>query len=110
MTVIMTGVVVILSTCGSEEAAAEIARPLVEKGLAACVNIVPRVRSIYRWKGAVSDEAEALMVIKTSAERQAEAVAALRAAHPYEVPEILVFTPGDGSPPYLDWVLGETRA
>lgn len=103
-------VVVLLSTCPSAEAGAAIARKLVEARIAACVNIVPGVRSIYRWKGEICDDAEVLLVLKTAAARQSEAMAALKAAHPYEVPEILVLRPEDGWPDYLKWVIESTEA
>ena len=99
-----TGVVVALSTAPDAEVAARVARALVEGGAVACVNLVPGVRSIYRWQGAVRDDAEVLLVIKTTAEGAARAEAALRAAHPYAVPEWVVLPVEAGFVGYLDWV------
>ena len=93
-------------TAGSEEEGAKIARALVEERLAACVNIVPRIRSIYRWRGAVEDEAETLLIIKCSAASLGKLEARVRELHSYEVPEILALPLDSGSAPYLDW-LGE---
>jgi periplasmic divalent cation tolerance protein len=101
-------VVILLTTCPSAEIGAEIAKKMVEARLAACVNIVPGARSIYRWKDEVCDDAEALLILKTAAMRRDEAMAALKAAHPYEVPEILVIKPEDGWPDYLKWVAEST--
>jgi periplasmic divalent cation tolerance protein len=101
-------IVILLSTCPSAEVGSEIARKLVEARVAACVNIVPGVRSIYRWKGGICDDAEVLLIIKTAAARQSDALYALKAAHPYEVPEILAVRPEDGWPEYLKWVVEST--
>lgn len=100
----MSGYLVVLVTAGSEEAAAEIARVLVGERLAACGNIVPRIRSIYRWEGAVHDEGEALLVLKTRAEmfeRLRERVVGL---HSYKTPEVVALTVADGHAPYLEWL------
>jgi periplasmic divalent cation tolerance protein len=88
--------------------AAAIARALVEERLAACVNVLPGVRSIYRWEGAVQDEGETLLIVKTRAERAQALEARVRALHPYEVPEVLRVDAAGGSPPYLAWVMEET--
>lgn len=96
----------VLVTAGSEEEGARIARALVEERLAACVNIVPRIRSIYRWRGGVEDEAETLLIIKCSAGSLEKLEARVRELHSYEVPEILALPLDSGSAPYLDW-LGE---
>jgi periplasmic divalent cation tolerance protein len=100
-------VVVVLSTFPSSEKAAEIARVLVDERLAACVNLVPAVRSIYRWQGAVHDDAEVLAIMKTTAERAAALRDRLVALHPYDVPEAIVLPVSDGHAPYLAWVIGE---
>jgi periplasmic divalent cation tolerance protein len=97
---------VVLVTAGSEEEAEKIARALVEERLAACVNIVPGVRSIYRWRGAVEDDSEVLMVIKSEADILDALEARVRALHSYEVPEILALPIERGSAPYLDWLAG----
>jgi periplasmic divalent cation tolerance protein len=104
----MTDKIVVLSTCGSPEEAERLARLLVDRRLAACVNIVTPVRSIYRWQGAVEDAAEWLLLIKTSRARFEELSETLRAAHSYEVPEILALPAVAGSHSYLDWIGRET--
>ncbi len=95
---------VALSTAPSVEKAAEIARVLVDERLAACVNIVPGVRSIYRWKGEISDDTEALCVIKTRRDRVEMLRARLVALHPYEVPELVVVETIAGHEAYLRWI------
>lgn len=96
--------VVVLSTVARAEDAERIATALVERGLAACVNVVPEVVSIYRWKGAVQREAELLLVIKTRSERLAALKEALTELHPYDVPEALALPVSDGLAPYLAWL------
>jgi periplasmic divalent cation tolerance protein len=81
----------------------------VEQGLAACVNLVPGLRSIYRWKGEILDEPETLLVIKTTAEHVAAVAASMPELHPYEVPELLALAPTEGLAPYLAW-LGQAVA
>jgi periplasmic divalent cation tolerance protein len=98
---------VALSTAPDADSAARIARALVEERLAACVNLVPAVRSIYRWQGAIEDQAEVLLVIKTRAERMEALAARLRALHPYELPELVALPVAAGLAPYLDWVAAE---
>jgi periplasmic divalent cation tolerance protein len=95
-------------TAPDPETATGIARALVEERLAACVNLVPAVRSIYRWEGRVHEESEILLIVKTRAEHAAELEARVRALHPYEVPELLRVTVAGGSAAYLGWVLRET--
>jgi periplasmic divalent cation tolerance protein len=96
--------VVVLSTVGSADDAERIAQGLVEGGLAACVNVVPGVVSVYRWKGVVQREAEVLLVIKTRTERLPALKETLTAMHPYDVPEALALTVEDGLAPYLAWL------
>lgn len=94
-----------------ERAAAErLADMLVERRLAACVNILAPCRSVYRWKDAVQHEEEHPMLMKTTVERYPALEQALRAAHPYELPEIIAVPVERGLAAYLDWVAGETRA
>ena len=90
--------------------AEKLADMLIERGLAACVNILAPCRSVYRWKGAVQHDEEHPMIIKTTAERYAALEQALRAGHPYELPEIIAVPIERGLPAYLDWVADETRA
>jgi periplasmic divalent cation tolerance protein len=92
------------SSVANPEEGERIARALVERGLAACVNVVPGVVSIYRWKGAVERAPESLLVIKTRADRFEELRAALVALHPYEVPELLGVPVAAGHAPYLAWL------
>jgi len=99
-------VIVVFSTFPTEEKAAEIARTLVSEGHAACANLVPAVRSIYRWQGQICDERETLAVIKTTRERFEALRERLVALHPYEVPEVIAMPVEAGHAPYLDWVAG----
>ena len=100
----MSDRVVALSTVGTAEDAERIARALVERRLAACVNVVPGVVSVYRWKGEVRRDEERLLVIKTRAERLEALGQALVELHPYEVPELVALPVEAGHPPYLDWL------
>jgi periplasmic divalent cation tolerance protein len=102
--------IVVLSTVERAEDAERIARALVERGLAACVNVLPGLTSIYRWKGAVERADERLLLIKTRAERFAALRDALVALHPYEVPEVLALPVAFGHAPYLAWLDENTRA
>lgn len=101
--------VVALSTAPSVEKGREIARVLVGEGLAACVNVLPIAHSIYRWKGELCDDAEALCVIKTRADRVETLRARLIAIHPYELPELIVLDITGGHPPYLQWIDESSR-
>jgi periplasmic divalent cation tolerance protein len=95
---------VVLSSVGTAEDAARIARALVERRLAACVNVLPGVRSWYRWKGAVEEDEERLLVIKTRRDRFEALREALVALHPYELPEAIAFPVEAGHAPYLAWL------
>ncbi len=101
--------IVVLITAPSEDEAARIAQTLVGKNLAACVNILKDIRSIYRWKGAVCDESECLMVVKTTLENFGPIEKLVREMHSYEVPEIIALPITHGSKPYLDWLSENTR-
>ncbi len=100
----MSGRVLVLSTVARAEDAERIARELVERRLAACVNVVPGVTSIYRWKGGVERDEERLLLIKTRTERLAALRETLVALHPYEVPEAIALPIEGGHQPYLDWL------
>jgi len=100
----LSGRVVALSTVGSAEEADRLARALVERRLAACVNVVPGVVSHYRWQGQLQRDEERLLVIKTRAERIEALRDALRELHPYELPELVAFEISAGSPEYLKWL------
>lgn len=104
----MANPILILSTIDSRDAAGGIARKLVEARLASCVNILPGLRSIYRWNSEIHDESELLLIIKTSSEKSDEAVKALVEAHPYDLPEAVTLDIAGGYPPYLDWINTET--
>jgi periplasmic divalent cation tolerance protein len=95
---------VVLSTAPNDEVALRVARALVEPGLAACVNIVPGVRSVYRWKGQVNVDAELLLVVKTRAARAGEVLAAIRKNHTYECPEAIALPIRGGAADYLKWL------
>ena len=101
------GILVGFATIGSEEDGRRLARTLVEKGLAACVNIIPAVRSIYRWKGVMEEEQEVLLVIKTGEGHLEALKRAFRESHPYEVPELIVVPVVGGLEAYMEWVRGE---
>jgi periplasmic divalent cation tolerance protein len=100
----MSDKIVVLSTCGSPQEAQRLAHALVEKRLAACVNIVSGVRSIYRWKDAIEDEEEVLLVIKTSRPLFEELRNEILRLHSYEVPEVIALEVVDGSEGYLAWL------
>jgi periplasmic divalent cation tolerance protein len=102
----MFGYAVILTTAGSEVEASHIARNLIERRLAACVNVVPGVRSIYRWQGIVHDDHEWLLMIKTRRDRFDAVHEAIRAIHSYEQPEIILIDVADGDEGYLRWIDG----
>ncbi|HEY6517005.1 MAG TPA: divalent-cation tolerance protein CutA [Steroidobacteraceae bacterium] len=97
---------VVLTTCPDDAAAARIARELVESGLAACVSRVGPVHSTYRWQGAIREEPEALLLIKTVTARYPELEMRLKSLHPYEVPEIIALPVTAGSAAYLSWLRG----
>jgi periplasmic divalent cation tolerance protein len=100
----MTDKRIVLSTASSEDEARKIARSLVERQLAACVNIVPQIESIYRWKGNIESGREYLLLIKTSADQFPAVRDAIRALHSYELPECIALGIEDGSAEYLDWL------
>jgi periplasmic divalent cation tolerance protein len=96
--------VVVLTTLSSEEQAVELAKELLGRRLVACVNVVSGVRSLYRFKGVLSDDRESLLLMKTTSDRYEELAAAVAAIHPYEVPELLSLPVANGSSDYLAWV------
>jgi periplasmic divalent cation tolerance protein len=104
--VMPSGLRLIVCTAPAERAH-ELARALLEARLIGCANLIPAVRSLYWWQGAIQDDAEVVMLMETPAERAAEAVAALERAHPYSVPKILVIEPEQVNLPYLDWLRRE---
>ena len=100
----MTDKIVILCTCSTEEEAVKIARSLVEARLAACVNVIPQVRSYYRWKGELESSAEWLLVVKSSRPLFETLRSRLAKLHSYDVPEILALPVAEGSDDYLNWL------
>lgn len=99
----------VLSTCPDPQTADALASALVEERLAACVNVLPGVKSTYRWKGEVARDEEVLLLIKTTADRQEALVERLRALHPYELPEAVAVEAVGGLAAYLAWVAEQTR-
>jgi periplasmic divalent cation tolerance protein len=100
----MSDPMVVLVTCGSEEEATKIANLLTEERLAACVNIISPVRSIYRWEGKIWDEKEWMLIIKTRKKRFEDLEKKVKSLHSYSVPEIIVLPIVKGSASYLKWL------
>lgn len=100
----MTDKIIILSTAGSESEANKIANELVQRRLAACVNIVPQIQSVYRWQGKVETAEEYLLIIKTTKARSPDVQAAIRELHSYDLPECIVISMEDGTREYLKWI------
>ncbi len=95
-------------TAPNLECAESLARALVEERLAACANVVPGIRSFYRWEGEVQDDPEVLLIVKTRADRCSALAARVDELHPYELPEVLDLPAAGGSRAYLDWVRTES--
>ena len=104
-----TEYITVLITAPNEEEAAKISRTIVEESLAACVNIIRSVRSIYRWQGSVEDESEVLMIAKTKRTLFDRLQGRVKELHSYEVPEIIGLPVIEGSKDYLDWLGQETE-
>ena len=104
----MTGIRVVLVTVPDEKTGLELARTLVGERLAACVNLLPGVRSIYRWQGRIEDDRELLLIIKTGTGALENLTRRVKELHPYEEPEIIFLPVEGGSPGYLDWVAKES--
>ena len=96
--------VLVYCTCPDEQVGQELARVLVDEGLAACVSVLPGVRSIYRWQDDVEQDMECLLMIKTRESRFAALSARILEKHPYELPEILAVPVSGAHPPYLAWI------
>jgi periplasmic divalent cation tolerance protein len=98
----------VFCTC-PQDSADNIADAVLEARLAACVNVVPGVRSKYWWEGQINADSESLLIIKTRADLVADLIARIKEVHPYEVPEIIAFQIKEGNPEYLRWIGEETR-
>ena len=105
----MEAILVVLCTCPDEAVARTLAAGLVEHRLAACVNVLPELRSIYRWQGRVHDDGECLMVIKTARRTYGDMEKWLADHHPYDVPEVIALPVDKGLPDYIEWVARETK-
>jgi len=104
----MSEVRVVLVTVPDEACGLELARRLVGESLAACANLVPGLRSIFRWQGRIEDQAELLLILKTQAKLIPRLTARVKELHPYEVPEVLSLAVDGGLNEYLNWVVAET--
>ncbi len=100
----MTNVRIVLTTAGSAGEARRLAQELVEKRLAACVNIVPQVESLYRWQGKVETATEWLLIVKTTAGAFAAVRDTIQTLHSYDLPECVMLEVSDGERKYLDWI------
>lgn len=101
--------ILVLTNLPDAAAAKAIARQLVERRLAACVNMLPQVQSIYQWNEAIEEANEITLLIKTTQGRYADLEASIKAAHPYDVPEIIAMPIVQGLPQYLNWIENETK-
>ena len=106
----MTNARLVLTTIGMKDAAEKLAQQLVERRLAACVNVVGPIRSIYRWKSKLHNEQEYLLLIKTTADQAMHLRSAFRALHPYELPECVQLPIEGGSDDYLAWLAAEVSS
>jgi len=105
----MTDAMLVLTTLPNSDAAADLAKKVVGEKLAACANVMPAVRSIYRWQGALQDENEVLVLLKTRQARFDKLKARILELHPYDVPEVIAVPVEQGHGAYLDWIANETR-
>jgi periplasmic divalent cation tolerance protein len=105
----MTEYIIVLITASKEDEAAQIARDIVSSRLAACVNILKGIRSMYRWKGKIEDEEEVLMIVKTRRDLFGELKKRVKELHSYSVPEIIALPVVEGSEEYLSWLKEETK-
>ncbi|MGD2175299.1 MAG: divalent-cation tolerance protein CutA [Candidatus Brocadiaceae bacterium] len=100
----MADVVLVMVTCGSSGEAESLSRKLLDERLIACVNIAGRIRSLFRWEGAVARESESLLLMKTRRELLGKLCERIKELHSYEVPEVVAFPIVEGNPDYLNWV------
>ena len=106
----MTQTLCVYLTAPDRDVALRLARALVDERLAACVNLLGPIRSVYRWQGAVEEADEVAMIAKTTAGQFAALEQRVRALHPYEVPCIVAWPHSHGTAPFLDWIAAETSA
>ena len=99
----------VFCTCPDDDTAQALAHHLVESRLAACVNLLPPMLSVYGWQGKIEQAREVQLLIKTCADRLEALTSAISQHHPYELPEILVVSPSAGLPAYMDWIRAQTR-
>jgi len=104
----MSEKIIVFSNCGSQEEARRVARALVDTRVCACVNIIPGIQSIYRWQGSIQEEAEWMLIIKTTRELFDRLSVELRKNHSYEIPEVIAIPIVEGNPDYLKWIDRET--
>jgi len=105
----VTDALLVFTTLPSPDKAADLARTLVEEGIVACGNVLPAVRSIYKWQGKVQDENEVMLLLKTRAEHLERLKLRILELHPYEVPEVLAIPVESGYRAYLEWIAAETK-
>jgi periplasmic divalent cation tolerance protein len=105
----ITMVSIIYSTTDTMDTAKTIARSLIKEKLVACVHIIPKIESIYRWQGKIEETNECVLLAKTSERNIQKTIQKIRSLHPYEVPEIIVFPPVGGLKEYLDYIEAETE-
>jgi periplasmic divalent cation tolerance protein len=98
------GAIIVITAVGDEEQALLVARELVARRLAACVNVVPGIRSVYRWQGKICRDGEYLLIVKTLESEREAVAAAIRELHSYELPEVLAFTAAAGDERFLAWI------
>jgi periplasmic divalent cation tolerance protein len=98
----------VLSTIDSKEVAEQIAHHVVEERLAACVNIISDIASVYKWKGTLERATESLLVFKSTQECLPRLIERIKDLHTYELPEVIALPIEDGHPPYLDWIVSQT--
>lgn len=103
-----TGAIIVLTTIGTATDGETLARTLVTERLAACVNLLPEMQSVYQWKGELAADRERQLIIKTTEGRLEALRERLHQLHPYDLPEFLVIAVTEGSPQYLQWLAGNT--
>jgi periplasmic divalent cation tolerance protein len=101
--------ILVMTNVPNSSVAARLGRHLVEQKLAACVNQLPGVKSVYRWQGEIEEADEVTLLIKTTQSRYTELEAAIKSLHPYDVPEVIALPIVAGLPSYLQWIVEETR-